>query len=90
MIAHSQEPKPFHQFTSQRLKWPQLPPLDPTKILRSQHKAAFVPASGGDAVHFVFHCSEKDRLDKLYLFYRELAKQRLMLTCCTGAALPIN
>eukprot|EP00435_Cladocopium_sp_Y103_P047835 s1589_g14.t1 len=71
VAMRSQEPKAFHKFTAQRVKWP---PLDPTEILRSQQEAVFAPASGDDAVDFVFHCPEEDRLDKLYLFYRELAK----------------
>ena len=65
------EPKAFQKFQMQRMKWP---PLDPHDILRAQQKATFTNASADDVMDFVFHCTDDARLDKLYLFFRELSK----------------
>eukprot|EP00435_Cladocopium_sp_Y103_P075833 s164_g66.t1 len=65
------EPKAFQKFHAQRLKWP---PLDPHEILRAQQKPTFMYASSEDVMDFVFHCPEDAKMDKLYLFYRELSK----------------
>ena len=63
-------PKAFSKFAQHRVKWP---PYDPHEITRAQVRP-FATETGEDCLDFVFHCSEGLRLDKLYLFYRELAK----------------
>jgi hypothetical protein len=64
------DPKAFSKFAQHRVKWP---PYDPHEITRAQVRQ-FTTETGEDCLDFVFHCSEGIRLDKLYLFYRELAK----------------
>ena len=64
------DPKAFSKFAQHRVKWP---PYDPHEITRAQVRQ-FTTETGEDCLDFVSHCSEGIRLDKLYLFYRELAK----------------
>eukprot|EP00435_Cladocopium_sp_Y103_P048873 s2763_g14.t1 len=63
-------PKAFSKFSQHRMKWP---PYEPHEITRAQLQPCS-SETGEDCLDFVFHCSEVIRLDKLYLFYRELAK----------------
>ena len=63
-------PKAFSKFAQHRVKWP---PYDPHEITRAQVRQ-FTTETNEDCLDFVSHCSEGIRLDKSYLFYRELAK----------------
>eukprot|EP00435_Cladocopium_sp_Y103_P037007 s4438_g9.t1 len=60
-------PKAFEKFHAQRQAWP---PFSPAEVVRQQKPDADCQA---DVQDFVFHCSEPAPLNKLYLFYRQLA-----------------
>ena len=59
-------PSAVDKFQAQRAKWAPLHPRE--SAARSSQMA-----SPEGTMDFVFHCREHDRLDRLFLFYRELA-----------------